>query len=101
MPTCMRHRKSAADWTTFRWSRQVERLWRASAGSAHSKMWPSIELRVTIEVGGRPYAFPDEPAMSAAFPASKRARSKALSTRGPPACPVRDSNRFSKGRLFQ
>ncbi len=44
---------------------QVERLWRASAGSAHGKMWPSIELTVTIEVDGHPYSFPDASAMSA------------------------------------
>ncbi|MCZ4068832.1 hypothetical protein O1W71_14230 [Microbacterium sp. H37-C3] len=44
---------------------QVERLWRASAGSAHGKMWPSLELRVSVEVDGRPYSFPDADAMSA------------------------------------
>ena len=44
---------------------QVERLWRASAGSAHGKMWPSLELRVTVEVDGRPFSFPDADAMSA------------------------------------
>jgi len=44
---------------------QVERLWRASAGSAHGKMWPSLELRVSVEVGGRPVSFPDADAMSA------------------------------------
>jgi hypothetical protein len=44
---------------------EVERLWRASAGSAHGKMWPAIELRVSIEVEGRTYTFPDATAMSA------------------------------------
>ena len=44
---------------------QVERLWRASAGSAHGKMWPSVELRVSVEVDGRRYSFPDADAMSA------------------------------------
>jgi hypothetical protein len=44
---------------------QVERLWRASAGSAHGKMWPSLELRVSVEVNGRPFSFPDADAMSA------------------------------------
>lgn len=44
---------------------QVERLWRASAGSAHGKMWPSIELRVSMEVGGRRLSFPDADAMTA------------------------------------
>lgn len=44
---------------------QVERLWRASAGSAHGKMWPSLELRVTVEVDGQPLSFPDADAMSA------------------------------------
>jgi hypothetical protein len=46
-------------------SAQVERLWRASAGSAHGKMWPSLELRVAVEVDGRPFSFPDADAMSA------------------------------------
>ena len=44
---------------------QVERLWRASAGSAHGKMWPSLELRVSVEVDGQPFSFPDADAMSA------------------------------------
>ena len=44
---------------------QIERLWRASAGSAHGKMWPSLELRVSVEVDGRPFSFPDADAMSA------------------------------------
>lgn len=44
---------------------QVERLWRASAGSAHGKMWPSLELRVSVEVDGRPFSFPNADAMSA------------------------------------
>lgn len=44
---------------------QVERLWRASAGSAHGKMWPSVELRVSIEADGRSISFPDANAMSA------------------------------------
>jgi hypothetical protein len=44
---------------------EVERLWRASAGSAHGKMWPSIELRVTMDINGRSYTFPDATAMSA------------------------------------
>jgi hypothetical protein len=44
---------------------EIERLWRASAGSAHGKMWPAIELRVSIEVDGRLYTFPDATAMSA------------------------------------
>ncbi|MGV8912141.1 MAG: hypothetical protein ACOH14_05930 [Rhodoglobus sp.] len=44
---------------------QVERLWRASAGSAHGKMWPSLELRVSAEVDGRQISFPDADAMSA------------------------------------
>jgi len=44
---------------------QVERLWRASAGSAHGKMWPSLELRVSVEMGGRAFSFPDVDAMSA------------------------------------
>ncbi|MBD8103981.1 hypothetical protein [Plantibacter sp. CFBP 8775] len=44
---------------------QVERLWRTSAGSAHGKMWPSLELRVTVEIGGQPFSFPDADAMSA------------------------------------
>ena len=44
---------------------RVERLWRASAGSAHGKMWPSLELRVSVEVDGRPFSFPDADAMSA------------------------------------
>lgn len=44
---------------------QVERLWRASAGSAHGKMWPSLELRVSVELDGRPFSFPDADAMSA------------------------------------
>jgi hypothetical protein len=46
----------------------VERLWRASAasaGSAHGKMWPAIELRVSMVVEGRSYRFPDPTAMSA------------------------------------
>ena len=46
-------------------SAQVERLWRASAGSAHGKMWPSIELRVSVEVDGRSVSFPDANAISA------------------------------------
>lgn len=44
---------------------QVERLWRASAGSAHGKMWPSLELRGSVELDGRPFSFPDADAMSA------------------------------------
>lgn len=44
---------------------QVERLWRASAGSAHGKMWPSLELRVSVELDGRPFSVPDAEAMSA------------------------------------
>ena len=44
---------------------QVERLWRASAGSAHGKMWPSLELRVSVERDGRSFSFPDADAMSA------------------------------------
>lgn len=44
---------------------QVERLWRASAGSAHGKMWPSLELRVSVELDGQPFSFPDADAMSA------------------------------------
>ena len=44
---------------------QVERLWRAAAGSAHGKMWPSLELRVSVEVDGRRFSFPDADAMSA------------------------------------
>ena len=43
----------------------VERLWRASAGSAHGKMWPSLELRVSVDVAGRQYTFPDADAISA------------------------------------
>ncbi len=46
-------------------SAEVERLWRASAGSAHGKMWPSLELRVSVDVAGRHYTFPDADAMSA------------------------------------
>ncbi|WP_100813164.1 hypothetical protein [Microbacterium lacus] len=46
-------------------SAQVERLWRASAGSAHGKMWPSLELRVSVELDGQPFTFPDVDAMSA------------------------------------
>ncbi|RWZ50073.1 hypothetical protein ELQ90_12075 [Labedella phragmitis] len=46
-------------------SAHVERLWRASAGSAHGKMWPSPELRVTVDIDGRPFSFPDADAMSA------------------------------------
>ncbi|MBF4562877.1 hypothetical protein ITJ43_12100 [Microbacterium sp. VKM Ac-2870] len=44
---------------------QVERLWRASAGSAHGKVWPLLELRVSVEVDERRYSFPDADAMSA------------------------------------
>jgi len=44
---------------------QVERLWRASAGSAHGKVWPSLELRVSVELDGRTFSFPDANAMSA------------------------------------
>jgi hypothetical protein len=44
---------------------RVERLWRASAGSAHGKMWPSVELRVSVELNGQKYSFPDANAMSA------------------------------------
>ncbi|ROR36405.1 hypothetical protein EDF63_0524 [Curtobacterium sp. JUb34] len=44
---------------------RVERLWRASAGSAHGKMWPSVELRVSVELDGQKFSFPDADAMSA------------------------------------
>lgn len=44
---------------------RVERLWRASAGSAHGKMWPSVELRVSVELDGQRFSFPDADAMSA------------------------------------
>lgn len=44
---------------------EVERLWRASAGSAHGKMWPSVELRISVDVAGRRHSFPDADAMSA------------------------------------
>lgn len=43
----------------------VERLWRASAGAAHGKMWPSLELTTSVEVSGRTYSFPDPSAMAA------------------------------------
>lgn len=43
---------------------QVERLWRASAGSAHGKMWPSLELSISHEVEGRTYTYPDATAMT-------------------------------------
>lgn len=44
---------------------QVERLWRASAGSAHGKRWPSLELTVKVEIDGRSYSFADPSAMTA------------------------------------
>lgn len=43
---------------------QVERLWRASAGSAHGKMWPAIELTVTMTIDDKPYTFPDPTAIT-------------------------------------
>lgn len=57
---------------------QVERLWRASAGSAHGKMWPSIELRVSIELDGQPYSFADASAMSAMLVLAKEVTSYGL-----------------------
>jgi hypothetical protein len=38
---------------------EVERLWRASAGSAHGKRWPSVELQIVLpkaEIGPGHYA---------------------------------------------
>ena len=38
---------------------EVERLWRASAGSADGKRWPSVELQIVLpkaEIGPRRYA---------------------------------------------
>ncbi|ROR83285.1 hypothetical protein SAMN06295974_1352 [Plantibacter flavus] len=43
---------------------QVERLWRTAAGSAHGKMWPSLALRVSVEIDGQSFSFPDADAMS-------------------------------------
>jgi hypothetical protein len=43
----------------------VQRLWRASAGSAHGKRWTSIELRKTVTIGGQNYSVADPEAMSA------------------------------------
>ena len=34
-------------------SSEVERLWRASAGSSHGKRWPSVELQTTVRAQGQ------------------------------------------------
>lgn len=43
---------------------EVERLWRASAGSAHGKKWPSIELQIDVDSAGRRVSIPDPAAIT-------------------------------------
>jgi hypothetical protein len=43
----------------------VERLWRASAGSAHGKKWPSTEMTVNWEEHGWRISLPDPAAITA------------------------------------
>ncbi|RKE64912.1 hypothetical protein [Microbacterium sp. AG238] len=43
----------------------VERLWRASAGSAHGKRWPASELTLTFDAGGYHITMPDPAAITA------------------------------------
>lgn len=43
----------------------VERLWRASAGSAHGKKWPASDLTMTVEAEGHRITMPDPAAITA------------------------------------
>lgn len=43
----------------------VERLWRASAGSAHGKKWPASELTTTVDAGEHRITMPDPVAITA------------------------------------
>lgn len=45
--------------------RAVERLWRASAGSAHGKKWPASELTMIVEAEGHHITMPDPAAITA------------------------------------